>query len=220
MKTRAPAPLLSDLAYERILQALFDARLPMGARLNQGDLIRITGIPVGPVRDALKVLEADGIVTVHPRSGIEVIRPSTDLVRATFQFRSIIERQAARAFALTTPEARLRAMLADHDAAAEDFRAADANANIADRLSDLEERFHSPIVAALGNELVDASYRRLQLMARIIKVRGAVFPRAALVSVAEHRDVLSACLNRDEAEAERAMARHLTNALNRNLGVA
>ena len=220
MKARDPAPLLSDLAYERILQALFDARLPMGARLSQGELTEVTGIPVGPVRDALKVLEADGIVTVHPRSGIEVIRPSTDLVRATFQFRAIIERQAARTFALTAPEARLREMLTQHDAAAAEYRQADPNANVADRLSELEEDFHSPIVAALGNELVDASYRRLQLMARIIKVKAAVFPRAALVSVAEHRDVLAACLKRDETAAEQAMARHLTNALNRNLGVA
>lgn len=220
MKARDPAPLLSDLAYERILQALFDARLPMGARLSQGELTEVTGIPVGPVRDALKVLEADGIVTVHPRSGIEVIRPSTDLVRATFQFRGIIERQAARTFALTAPEARLREMLARHDSAAAEYRQADPNANVADRLSELEEDFHSPIVAALGNELVDASYRRLQLMARIIKVKAAVFPRAALVSVAEHREVLAACLNRDETAAEQAMARHLTNALNRNLGVA
>jgi DNA-binding GntR family transcriptional regulator len=212
-------PLLSQLAYERILQALFDARLPMGARLTQGELIAMTGIPVGPVRDALKLLESDGIVTVHPRSGISVIRRSTDLVRQTFQFRGILERPAARAFAMSAPEPVLRAMLQAHEAAAQRFAKADPNDDVAGDLSALEEAFHSPIIAALGNELVDASYRRLQLMARIIKVRAAVYPKAALVSVAEHRAVIAACLLRDETEAEAAMARHLTNALTRNLGV-
>lgn len=213
-------PLLSDLAYERILEALFDARLAMGARLTQAELIAVTGVPVGPVRDALKLLEADGIVTVHPRSGIEVIRRSTDLVRQTFQFRGILERPAARAFAMTAPEATLRAMLAAHAAAETRFAASDPNADVAGDLSVLEEDFHSPIIAALCNELVDASYRRLQLMARIIKVKASVFPRAALVSVAEHRAVIEACLVRNEVAAEAAMARHLMNALNRNLGVA
>lgn len=213
------APLLSDLAYQRILEALFDARLPMGARLTQAELITVTGVPVGPVRDALKLLEADGIVTVHPRSGIEVIRRSTDLVRQTYQFRAMLERPATRAFALHAPEPILRDMLALHETAAEGFRAADPNADVSPRLSQLEEAFHSTIIAALGNKLVDASYRRLQLMARIIKVKAAVYPRAALVSVAEHREVIAACLIRDETQAEAAMARHLTQALNRNLGV-
>ncbi len=212
-------PLLSDIAYQRILEALFDARLPMGARLTQGELISVTGVPVGPVRDALKLLEADGIVTVHPRSGIEVIGRSTDLVRQTFQFRGILERPAARAFAQSATEATLRGMLAQHEAAAERFAAADPNADVAGELSVLEDSFHAPIVAALGNELVDASYRRLQLMARIIKVKAAVYPKAALVSLAEHRAVILACLSRDETAAEAAMARHLTNALTRNLGV-
>ncbi len=218
MKNTDAPPLLSDLAYERILEALFDARLPMGAKLNQGDLIKITGIPVGPVRDALKLLETDGIVTVHPRSGIEVIRPSTDLVRSTFQFRAMIERPAMRVFAMTTPESTLRALDERHAEVAAMLEKADPNENVSALLDGLEEAFHLPIVAALGNELVDASYRRLRLMAQIIKVKSAVFPRAAAVSIREHRTVLEACLQRDAEAAETVLAQHLTSAMNRNLG--
>jgi DNA-binding GntR family transcriptional regulator len=220
MKLRDPSPLLSDLAYERILQALFEARVAMGARVSQTDLVALTGVPLGPVRDALKVLETDGIVTVHPRSGIEVIKPTTDLVRATFQFRTIIERQAARMFAQTAPEAELRRLIALHEECAAEFATLDPNTNVADRLTGIEHAFHQAVVAALGNELVDASYRRLQLMARVIRVKGTVFPRAARVSLDEHREVLTACLARDADGAEQAMVRHLSNALNRNLGVA
>lgn len=212
-------PLLSDLAYQRILEALFDERVGLGTRLTQGELIAITAIPVGPVRDALKLLEADGIVTVHPRSGIEVIKRSADLVRQTYQFRAMLERPATRAFALYASAARLREIEAHHEAAAQRFAEADPNENVAAELSALEEAFHGPIVAALQNPLVDASYRRLQLMARIIKVKAAVYPRAALISVAEHREVIAACLNRDEDAAEAAMARHLTSAMTRNLGL-
>jgi DNA-binding GntR family transcriptional regulator len=212
-------PLLSDLAYERILEALFDARLPMGARLSQTDLTRLTGIPVGPVRDALRVLEADGIVTIHPRSGIQVIPASTELVRSTYQFRTMIERPAARAFSQRAPEALLHRLIALHDAMAADLGTLDPGTSVGDRLDRMEIEFHTPIVAAFGNELIDASYRRLQLMSRIIKVSGVVYPRAALISIDEHRDILTACLNRDPEAAEAAMARHLSNALSRNLGM-
>jgi len=219
MKNVETAPLLSDLAYERILQALFEKRLPMGQRLNQGDLIKITGVPVGPVRDALKVLEADGIVIVHPRSGIEVIQPSMDLVRATFQFRTMIERPAVRSFALSATEADLRKLAEEHEAAAESLAKADPNADVSNQINILEDSFHNPIVASLKNELVDASYRRLRLMAQVIKVKATIFPSIGLVSVQEHQAVLRACLNRDADAADAALAQHLTNALNRNLGV-
>lgn len=220
MKNDDMTPLLSDLAYERILEALFDARLPMGAKLKQGDLIKITGIPVGPVRDALKLLEADGIVTVHPRSGIEVIKPSAGLVRSTFQFRAMIERQAVRVFAMQTSEAALRDLDQRHARLIDEMAAFDPNTNVSNQLNELEDAFHLPIVAALENELVDASYRRLRLMAQIIKVKAAVYPRTAIVSLQEHRSILQSCLKRDADAAEAELAKHLTSAMNRNLGFA
>lgn len=218
MKNTDPTRLLSDLAYERILQALFESRLPMGEKLNQGDLIKITGIPVGPVRDALKLLEADGIVTIHPRSGIEIIRPSTDLVRATFQFRAMVERPAVRAYAMSASEKVLHDLDRWHGEIAEQFSSSEPNESVTSQLDKVEDAFHLPMVAALQNELVDASYRRLRLMAAIIKVKSTVFPRSAVVSIREHRAVLKACLDRDADAAESLLAQHLTNALNRNLG--
>ena len=43
---------LSDVAYSRILEALFDRQLPAGAFVSQSDLVALLGIPVGPLRDA------------------------------------------------------------------------------------------------------------------------------------------------------------------------
>jgi DNA-binding GntR family transcriptional regulator len=219
MKTRSAAPLLSELAYERILEALLDARLPMGQKVSQSLLTQVTGIPVGPVRDALKVLEADSVVKVHPRSGIAFIRPSTDLVRATYQFRTIIERAAIRQFAISAPKAVLTQLLDDHIKAELEFKVLDPNTNVVRRQSEIENSFHPVIVAVFKNELVDASYRRLQLMARIIKLEKDVYPRSAMLSVAEHKTVLKACLDRDADAADAAISQHLSNALVRNLGV-
>lgn len=219
MKLRDPAPLLSDLAYERILEAVFERRVPMGGRLNQTALVELTGIPVGPVRDALKMLEADGVVTIHARSGIEMIRPSAELVRSTFQFRMIIEGPAARTFATSASEADILAIRARHRATRDAIAQMPAGADVTGPISELEQAFHLPVVAALGNELVDASYRRLQLMARIVKLRSTVFARTAAASITEHDAVLDAALDRDAEAAEAAMLTHLSHAMNRNLGL-
>lgn len=219
MKQINHAPRLSDVAYESILQALFDARVPTGARIKQGDLVDLTGIPVGPVRDALKVLEADGLVIVHPRSGIEVIRPTTELIRSTIQFRTIIEKPAARRFASTATPEELAALRTLHARFLAVLETLPATENVFTRLSEIEMKFHVSLVASLGNELVDASYRRLQLMGRIIRGGSVCYPQRAITSIGEHLDVITAWEARDPDGAEEALGRHLSNAMARNLGV-
>src|SRR6185295_11922964 len=95
---------LSEVAYTRILEILFERRLPAGAFVSQNELVKMTGVPLTPLRDALRVLETDGIVTVHPRAGIEFIKPGLELTRATYQFRGIIEAAAVAVYSETADE--------------------------------------------------------------------------------------------------------------------
>jgi DNA-binding GntR family transcriptional regulator len=82
-----PARRLSDVAYDRILECLFDRRVSAGAFVSQGELSQLVRVPVAPLRDALRVLEAEGILKIHPRSGIQFVKPGLELTRATYQFR-------------------------------------------------------------------------------------------------------------------------------------
>ena len=70
---------LSEVAYGRILEILFERRLPAGVFVSQNELVKMTGVQVAPLRDALRVLATDGIVTIHPRAGIEFIKPGLEL---------------------------------------------------------------------------------------------------------------------------------------------
>ena len=98
---------LSDVAYTRLLEIIFEKRLPAGAFVSQNELVELIGVPVGPLRDALRSLEADGIVTIHPRAGIEFIKPGLELARATYQFRGIIETAAVAVYSETADEAEM-----------------------------------------------------------------------------------------------------------------
>src|SRR3546814_16697784 len=98
------------------MQGLFDQKVPAGACVSQNDLVRLLGIPVQPLRDALRVLEAEGVLTIHPRSGIQFLKPDLELARSTYQFRSIIERAAARRYAETGDPENARALNAGNRA--------------------------------------------------------------------------------------------------------
>ena len=94
-KTPAHDATLSDKAYQAILKGLFDRTIPVGTDLSQAELIRLLGITAQPLRDALRTLENEGLVTIHARSGIRFVRADLELSRSTYQFRSLIERAGA-----------------------------------------------------------------------------------------------------------------------------
>ncbi len=219
MKTSTHPKLLSETAYERLLECLFSKELPVGTRVSQNVLAKMTNLQVGPIRDALKVLEADGIVTVHPRSGIEVIKPTAELVRNVFQFRTIIERAGVRQFALHASPEVLTALEQEHDEMAEKLQGiADADTLIP-QMDALENRFHLAIVGSLNNEIVDTSFRRIRLIVQVIKLSKYLSPTLMKQSIDEHRLILAACRARDPDQAEDLVAQHLLSALSRSLGL-
>jgi DNA-binding GntR family transcriptional regulator len=213
------APRLSDRAYADIVRALFSGRLKLGSFISQADLAAVAGCGIGPLRDALKMLEADGVIIIHPRSGIEVLRPSTDLTRSTYQFRMILERAAVRQFALVAPMTVIDGLLAQHETALANLSPIGAEIDLDEYLQSLEVGFHLQVVASLANPIVDSAYRRLRLLSGIVRMNKQHSRHTAEISIGEHLDVLRAVRDRDPKRAEDAMVRHLANALQRNLGL-
>src|SRR3954453_6291579 len=109
---------LIDRAYTGVLAVLFDRKLAAGAVVSQAQLVELTGVPVGPLRDALRVLEGEGVLTIHPHTGIQFMKPGLELTRSTFQFRGIIEAAAVAVYAETAPEAEIENLHLKHTEAA------------------------------------------------------------------------------------------------------
>lgn len=210
---------LSDIAYERILEGLFDRRVPAGAFVSQNELVRLLGIPVAPLRDALRVLEAEGVLTIHPRSGIQFIKPDLELTRATYQFRAIVERAAVRVFAETADEAELAAIAERHGAMIAHLETDGlVSADLAE-LDALETLLHGAVIGCLANPLIDKSYRRMHNYLRLLRLDRRMTAPLALRTLREHAAIIAACRDRDPDKAEAALQVHFASALQRNLGM-
>lgn len=210
---------LSDLAYERILEQLFDRRLPAGAFLSQNELVKRLGIPVAPLRDALRVLEAEGILTIHPRSGIQFVKPGLELTKSTYQFRTILERAAVRVFAETAPDEELAMIAARHRATVEGIEARGLDAGLIAELEALEGLLHDGVIAALNNQLIKASYRRMHNYLKLVRLDRRLTVPLALRSLREHEEIIAACQARDPDKAEAAVMAHFNAALQRHMGM-
>jgi DNA-binding GntR family transcriptional regulator len=210
---------LSDRAYTRILEVLFERKLPAGAFVSQSQLVELTGVPVGPLRDALKALEAEGILTVHPHTGIQFVKPGLELTRSTYQFRSMIESAAVAVFAETASDADIADLARRHREVVAAVEHDGLTPEISGQLDELEDLLHGSIVASLNNPLADASYRRVHNYLKLVRLDREVTVPLVLRSLREHQVIIEACRNRNAADAVAALQAHFAAALQRNLGL-
>jgi DNA-binding GntR family transcriptional regulator len=210
---------LGHHVYTRILETLFQRKIPAGAFLSQSDLMKMLGVPVAPLRDALKLLEAEGIVVIHQRSGIQFVKPGFELTISTYQYRSILERAAAATYAQTAEEEELAELEQRHLSAIAEVEREGLNDRTKTELEALETLLHQSVVRSLSNPLIETSYKRLHNYVRLIRLDRRVTAPLVLHSLREHLQVVLACKARDAEAAAAAMQAHLSSALQRALGL-
>ena len=105
------APLVrnaSAAATELIREAIVDGRLPPGQRLKEEELARELGISRTPVREALLILQTEGLVDAAPNRGAVVRSHDADDLEDLYQLRALLEGYAARRAAANISRGRRR----------------------------------------------------------------------------------------------------------------
>jgi DNA-binding GntR family transcriptional regulator len=193
--------------------------LAAGSFVSQAELVALTGVPVGPLRDALRVLEAEGVLTVHPRTGVQFVKPGFELTRSTYQFRAIIETAAVAVFAYTAAEQDILELARRNDEALAAVRTYGLTVPIVEQVEALEQLLHGSIVASLNNPLIDSAYRRIHNYLRLIRLDRRLTAPLAIQSLTEHAAIIDTCRRRDSAAAVTALQAHFNAALQRYFGL-
>jgi DNA-binding GntR family transcriptional regulator len=192
---------LAELAYERILAAILDGGFVAGDRLIMDRLADELGISRTPVRDALRRMEADGLV--RPATKGFVIRSlGAGDVRAMYEAREPVEGWAARA-AASRADASGPALAAALEALSEVSDGDPAGAYRANR------DFHRTIVVAAGNPVLVDCFdtiwgRGLALLSFAESAR-----HGSTVDFDEHRVLYEAVVSGDPDRAEAEMLAHI-----------
>lgn len=198
--------VLSDQIKDRLLQAILDGRYPPGARIVETRVARELGTSQAPVREALRDLEALGVVETAAFRGARVRRPSAAELLEAFAIRAELESLAAR---LAIP----RLTDADIDKldgyVTEMQRAAAAGDTHAEATADAA--FHGRIVEMAGNSTLLRVWRTLEPFSRTYIT--IVAPGADRRQIAdEHLPVLGALRRRDPTLATEVLHEHFANA--------
>lgn len=198
---------LAMQAYDALREMILAGGIKPGERLSEVTLAESMGLTRGPVREALRRLGEEQLVTVIPHRGafIPLIEPRE--VTELYQYREALEVMVVRLVILDGDDSvleSLRGLLHETRAG--------LDANASQRYPE-DQDWHLELARLCGNRVIKNELEKLNRRLRLVRLQSSNLPARAESAYGEHVRILEAIEHRDIAEAENATRVHMHSAL-------
>jgi DNA-binding GntR family transcriptional regulator len=203
------APGYAEEVFDIIRADIMSLRIPPDTRISIDNLARELGVSQTPIREALSMLEAIGLVTKRHYAGYcsapQLNRKQLDEL---YEVRLLLEPFAARCAAERMSDADLDAVRT----LASSMEPGESRTSY-DRFADQDSELHDLIARGSGNSIVEESLTRLHIHLHIFRLR--FHSEVTREAFAEHEQLVAALVARDAAGAEAAMRAHIEKSYKR-----
>jgi len=200
-------PLYEDVA-DRLREQIFSKELAPGSWLDEQSLAEQFGISRTPMREAIKVLASEGLITIKMRRGAYVTEVNRGDLEQIYTVLALLESQAAKITAAKASEDQLN--LLDHLHHRLEKAAADRDI---EQFFEINGKFHELIQEIAGNRWMNGVIADLRKVLKLHRRDSLTSTGRIQNSLLEHREILKAILKRDELAAETAMRKHWARGL-------
>jgi DNA-binding GntR family transcriptional regulator len=197
----------SVAATELIREAIVDGRLEPGRRLKEEELARDLGISRTPVREALLVLQAEGLVVATPNRGAMVRVHDAEDLEDLYSMRALLEGYAARRAAAQISAEQLAALRESCERWEQIDPDADLRGLVQENLF-----FHNTILEAARSARLTSMVRKVIELPLVYRSYIWYSPDQWRISMHYHRQITSALAARDSERAELIMKEHVFEA--------
>jgi len=204
---RVAAPLREQVI-GALRAAILDFKLSPGQRLVERELIEQLGVSRTTVREALRELTSEGLVTVVPQRGAVVAAPSLAEAEDLYEIRAVLESLLVERFVERATDQQIERM----SNAVEEFARATAGSSDVRTVLDSKDGFYEVLVEGAASPALQSIVESLQARVRLLRATSMGEPGRGEEAAEELRRVVAAARNRKAAEAARACATHVRNA--------
>ena len=201
----APRALYQQVA-EKLREQIFSRTLEPGSWIDELKLAADYGISRTPLREALKVLAVEGLVTMKVRRGAYVTEMSVADVTQVYRLLGLLESDAAAQVAESASAQQIAELRALHDRLEQQMSQRDA-------FFDANEQFHLRLLALGDNRWREQIVRDLRKVMKLNRHHSLFKSGRLAESLAEHRALMAALEARDADGAARLMRAHFANGL-------
>ena len=195
----------ADQVQARIMQAIRNGRFRAGDRIRETQVADWLKVSRTPVREALRRLEAEGLLSFESWRGVVVSELDRQQVGELYAMREVLEGAAARMAARHIDDAEvelLQLLLQEMEEAGED----------AETLAELNRKLHQTIYAAAHNQYLMQTLGQLENSLALLRGTTFAVEGRATSAASEHRAIVEAIAARDPESAEAAARSHISSA--------
>ncbi|CAN5524833.1 GntR family transcriptional regulator [soil metagenome] len=201
----SPRALYEEVA-ELLRQRIFNRELAPGSWIDELKLADEYGISRTPLREALKVLATEGLVTMKVRRGAYVTEVSDSDLADVYHLLALLESDAAEVVALKATDAQVKELQGLHS----ELEKAVKNR---DRFFEVNEAFHMRLLEIANNRWRDQMVADLRKVMKLNRHNSLLKSGRIEESLAEHRAIMAALVARDAANTGQRMREHFRSGL-------
>lgn len=223
-KPFSPLPLekpLRERVADAIIDAILDARILPGTKIPEQELADQLGVSRVPVREAIRILEAQGMVTTRPKAGTYVTKLTQQEIDDGFRLRAALEEFALREALQQLSAEEWDELCARLGAIMDRMREAGRRGEWT-RFTRLDLEWHAEHIDAAGNSALSQAWRTLGLPLRFMAANRGVrrrSPEERRQTVGHHEELLAALTTRDPDRIATAIRLHCLRTVGPRQGV-
>jgi DNA-binding GntR family transcriptional regulator len=201
---RMPAPVRSQVV-DNLRQAILKRQFSPGQRLIERELVELTGVSRTSIREALRELAAEGLVTTIPNRGTVVASLTADEARELYQVRSVLEGLAGRLFVENATALQVRTLV-------KALQSVERTYNKKVPVLAAKDAFYDALFAGGGNQSLHSIASGLHARVRVLRTLSLSRPGRPAESLGELRAIVDAVLAGDADAAAQACSYHVEQA--------
>lgn len=205
--------------YEELKERLFTGELRTGQFVSQRELAELLGATLNPVREAIRKLEAEGLINVYPQKGIQIVEAGTKAINDAYEYRLLLETNALKYFAANADKGTIASFMRKVQKSLDALAKSPKDRRVRMAVLDADYQFHKDLVDFQGNEIISKHYSLNAARLRLFRTNlGEPLDRLDLAA-REHLDILKPCLDGDPDLAIQRLAQHIQISREHTLGV-
>ena len=197
---------LRDVVFNTLREAILKGDLKPGERLMELQLASKLGVSRTPIREAIRMLEQEGLAVTTPRKGAEVAKMTLKDMEDVLEIRDALDELAVRIACQKISDEQLKQL----EDMKELFEKSTQTGNVK-KIAEADVTFHDVIYEATGNPKLVTLLNNLREQVYRYRVEYIKFPKNYPTLIAEHEAILESLKNRDVKNAVEAMHVHVAN---------
>lgn len=197
---------LRDVVFNTLRQAILKGELKPGERLMEIQLAQRLGVSRTPIREAIRKLELEGLVTMIPRKGAEVAQITEKSLRDVLEVRKALEELAMQ----IACDKISNHVIDDLEIALEEFRKA-INSKELTAIAEADVNFHDVIYNVTDNEKLILILNNLREQMYRYRIEYIKDYKSHSRLIKEHEEMIECLKNQDKDKATSAICHHIDN---------